>query len=86
MMKSGATDVLVKELFNIKLKYSMSRKLEKPWMSAPWATRVEEDGGECFAPLFLITMTSKMYPKTPGMLPEGSQKHAPKQPGNPLIL
>ena len=54
MMKSGATDVLVKGLSNIKLKYSMSRKLEKPWMSALWATRVEEDGGECFAPLTSI--------------------------------
>ena len=51
MMKSGATDILVKGLSNIKLKYSMSRKLEKPWMSALWAARDEEDGGESFAPL-----------------------------------
>ena len=36
---------------NFQLKWSMSRKLEKPWIFALWATRSEEVGGECFAPL-----------------------------------
>ena len=50
MMKSGAKDIILKSLSKLKLKYSMSRKLVKPWISALRATRLSEAGGECFAP------------------------------------
>ena len=50
MTKSGAKDIILKSLSKLKLKYSMSRKLVKPWISALRATRLSEAGGECFAP------------------------------------
>ena len=46
--------IQMNEAFNFQVKYSMSRKLGKLWILALWATRVSEDGGECFAPLYIF--------------------------------
>ena len=78
MMKSGAKDLILKSLSKLKLKYSMSRKLVKPWISALRATRLSEAGGECFAPCiqlcFCAAARRNCQKRCPG---------TPEIPGNP---
>ena len=86
MTKSGAKDIILKSLSKLKLKYSMSRKLVKPWISALRATRLSEAGGECFAPCIQLCFCAaarrncqKRCPGTPEIPrnPENCQFLAP---------
>ena len=71
MTKSGAKGIILKSLSKLKLKYSMSRKLVKPWISALRATRLSEAGGECFAPCIqLCAETAKNAALEPRRFPE----------------